>query len=317
MRRPSALPPVAPAILTLAILVLAILATALSPAALAREPGIAPQFPPGQTLGLATAINPPPGLYLTNRLAWYDAELRDDQGRARGQHVIARSEAIQLTWVPGIMVLGASYKAFVNVPFIDQTVTRTSPATGRLGRFHSSGMADPKVQPLDLAWDLGGGWHTGASLGVYLPIGTYSSGATMNIGQHFWTVEPGVALNYRQDGWTAALHVLYDVNSENTDNHYRSGDQVFVNATVTRAVGGWDLGPVAYAQKQVSDDVNNGGRATFRGTTADPSEQVGLGLLASHALGGAKVTGFVTHDVEAHNTLGGTKFWLNLSMPLR
>lgn len=297
--------------------VAAALATlALVPTALAREPGIAPQFPPGQTLGLANAVSPPPGLYLMNRVAWFDAQLRDDNGRAMGQKVTARSEAIQITWVPGWTLLGASTKAFVNIPFVDQTVKRTAPAAGRVGTFHSSGMADPKVQPLDLSWNLGDGWHAGAGLGAYLPIGTWSPNAAMNIGQNFWTVEPGVSLTYLKDGWNASLHTVYDINGENHANHYRSGDQVFVNATLTRNVAGWDIGPVGYYQKQVTEDRNEGGRDTFRGTTASPSEQVAAGLLASHTLGPAKVTGFVTHDIEARNTLGGTKFWLNVSLPL-
>lgn len=283
----------------------------------AREPGIAPQFPPGQTLGLANAVSPPPGLYLMNRVAWYDAQLRDDEGRAMGQQVTARSEAIQLTWVPGIKVLGADYKTFVNLPFVDQTVKRTAPAAGRVGTYHTSGIADPKVQPLDLSWNLGDGWYIGTGLGVYVPVGTYHTGADINIGQHFWTVEPGVAVTYLKDGWNASVHALYDVNSENKDNHYTSGDQMFVNATLTRNLDGWDVGPVGYYQKQVTEDRNNGGTDTFRGTTASPAEQVAAGLLASHALGPAKITAFVTHDIEARNTLGGDKFWLNVSLPLK
>lgn len=286
-------------------------------AAQAREPGIAPQFPPGQTLGLANAVSPPPGLYLMNRLAWYDANLRDDDGRDTGQHATVRSEAIQLTWVPGIQVLGAEYKAFVNLPLVDMTVTRRYRNPGRPGRYHTSGLADPKLQPLDLSWNLGDGWYAGAGLGVYVPVGTYHANADINIGQHFWTAEPGLALSYLKDGWNASLHVLYDVNSENTDNHYRSGDQVFANVTLTRNLGGWDVGPVGYVQKQVTEDRNDGGTNTFRGTTADPAEQIGLGLLASHMLGPAKITAFVTRDVEARNTLAGDKVWLNVSLPLR
>lgn len=293
----------------------AILAIAVSTAVQAREPGIAPQFPPGQTLGLANAVSPPPGLYLMNRLAWYDAQLRDDAGRALGQHVTVRSEALQLTWVPGVTLVGATYKAFVNLPLVDMTVTRTSPATGRPGRYHTSGLADPKVQPLDLSWSLGDGWFVGAGLGVYVPVGTYHTNADINIGQHFWTVEPSLAVTWLKDGWNASAHLLYDVNSENKANHYRSGDQVFVNATLTYNIAGWDVGPVGYYQKQVTEDRNGGGRATFRGTTAAPSEQLAAGLLASHALGPAKVTAFVTRDIEARNTLGGDKLWLNMSLP--
>ena len=289
----------------------------LGAAAQAREPGIAPQFPPGQTLGLANAVSPPPGLYLMNRLAWYDAELRDDNGGALGQHATIRSEAIQLTWVPGWKVAGATYKAFVNLPLVDMTVTRTSPATGRPGRYHTSGLADPKVQPLDLSWSLGDGWHVGAGLGVYVPVGTYHTGADINIGQHFWTVEPGVAVTWLKDGWNASLHAVYDVNSENKHNHSTSGDQVFLNATLTHNVGGWDIGPVGYYQKQVTEDRNDGGPSVFRGAVASPAEQVAAGLLVSHTLGPAKVTAFVTRDIEARNTLGGDKIWLNVSVPLR
>ncbi len=295
----------------------ALAALLLSTAAQAREPGIAPQFPPGQTLGLANAVSPPPGLYLMNRLAWYDAELRDNRGRALGQHVTVRSEALQLTWVPGWTLLGGAYKAFVNVPLVDMTVTRTSPATGRPGRYHTSGIADPKIQPLDLSWALGDGWHLGAGLGVYVPVGTYSVNAAINPGQPFWTVEPGVAVTWAKDGWNASLHMVYDINSENPDTHYRSGDQLFANATLTRKVGGWEVGPVAYFQKQVTEDRNEGGAAVFRGTTADPAEQVAAGLLVSHALGSARITAFVTRDIEARNTLGGDKVWLNVSLPLR
>jgi hypothetical protein len=288
-----------------------------SATALGREPGISPQFPPGQTLGLANAVSPPPGLYLMNRVAWFEAQLRDDNGRAMGQRVTARSEAVQVTWVPGWTIAGASYKAFVNLPFVDQTMKRTSPAAGRPGTYHTSGMADPKVQPLDLSWTLGDGWSVGAGLGVYVPVGTYSGDAAINIGQHFWTLEPGLAVTYLRDGWNASLHALYDVNTENRTKHYRSGDQVFVNATLTHEVAGWDIGPVGVYQKQVTEDRNEGGASSFRGVTASPAEQIAAGLLASHPLGPAKLTAFVTHDIEARNTLAGDKVWLNLSVPLQ
>lgn len=297
-------------------IIAALTATLTATGSLAREPGIATQFPPGQTLGLANAVSPPPGLYLMNRLAWYDAQLRDDAGRAQGQTALVRSEAIQLTWVPGWTLWGGSYKAFVNLPLIDMRLTRTSPALGRTGTFHSSGMADPKVQPLDLSWSLGNGFHVGAGLGLYVPVGTYSGDAAINIGQHFWTLEPGVAVTYLKDGWNLSAHVLYDTNTENPTKHYRSGDQMFVNLTMTHTLDGWEMGPVGYYQKQVTNDRNDGGLSSFRGSVAQPSEQVAAGLLLSHPLGAAKVTAFFTREIEARNTMAGDKIWLNLSLPL-
>lgn len=284
--------------------------------ATAREPGIAPQFPPGQTIGLANAASPPPGIYIMNRLAWYDATLRNDDGKYNGQDVTVRSEAVQVTWVPGLNILGADYKAFVNVPLVDMRVTRTTPATGRPGSYHTSGLADPKVQPLDLSWNLGDGFFVGTGFGVYVPVGTYSSGANINIGQHFWTFEPSVAFTYLNHGWNASIHALYDVNTENPTNHYRSGDQVFVNTTLTYNLFGFDVGPVGYYQKQVNDDHNEGGRSTFGGTIAAPSEQYAVGGIVTTLIGPFRVSAFITRDIEARNTMSGDKYWFNVSVPL-
>lgn len=296
----------------------AILITGLTMiSAAAREPGIAPQFPPGQTLGLPNAVSPPPGLYLMNRVARYSATLRDDDGHYNGQDVTVLSEALQVTWVPGWTVLGGAYKAFVNLPFVDMEMTRTTPATGRMGSYHTSGLADPKVQPLDLSWALGDGFHMGAGLGVYVPVGTYSGDAALNIGQHFWTVEPGLALTYLKDGWNASIHTTYDINTENRTKHYRSGDQIFVNTTLTHNFAGWDIGPVGYYQKQVTEDRNEGGSSSFRGTTAAPSEQLAVGGLVSRQVGPVRLTAFYTRDVEARNTLSGDKLWFNVSVPLQ
>jgi hypothetical protein len=179
-----------------------------------------------------------------------------------------------------------------------------------------SGLADPKIQPVDVSWALGDGFHVGAGLGVYVPVGTYSADAAINIGQHFWTVEPGLALSYVKDGWNASVHALYDVNSENPTTHYRSGDQVFVNTTLTQSVAGWDIGPVGYYQKQVSEDRNDGGRSSFGGATAAPARQWALGALVSRQIGPLRLTAFYTRDIEARNTLSGDKVWLNLSLPL-
>ncbi|MFD1626850.1 SphA family protein [Azospirillum griseum] len=277
----------------------------------AREPGIAPMIPPGLTMGLPIAVNPPPGVYLTNRTAFYSAKLYDNNGHYNGQKADILSNSVQLTWIPGVELLGGTYKAFVMAPYVDIHQKRTTTAVGRLGSWHTSGFGNPKIQPLDLAWNLGDGFNVSAGVGVYLPIGNWSAGSAINLGGKFWTVEPSVGVTYLKDGWNASLQILYDTNTRNPDNHYRSGDQVFANATVTKTIDEWTIGPVGYYQKQVTADSNTGGRATFGGAIFKEPEQLALGGLVGRQIGPVRFTGMVTSEVMARNTYGGTKFWLN------
>lgn len=280
-------------------------------AALAREPGIAPMIPPGLTMGLPIAVNPPPGVYLTNRTAYYTAKLYDDNGHYNGQKAKILSNSVQLTWIPGVELLGGTYKAFITAPYLDIQQDRTTTAVGRLGSWHTSGFGNPKIQPLDIAWNLGDGFNVTAGVGVYLPLGNWSAGSAINLGGNFWTLEPSVGFTYLKDGWNASLQVLYDANTRNNKNKYLSGDQVFVNATVTKNIEDWTVGPVGYYQKQVTEDSNSGGRATFGGAVFKEPEQLALGLLIGRQIGPIRFTAMATSEVLTRNTYGGQKFWLN------
>ncbi len=281
----------------------------------AREPGIAPNMPPGLTLGVPIAVNPPPGWYLTNRMSYASYTLRDASGGYNGQDATIAAESMQLTWLPGTQLLGASYKAFVIVPLVNMDMTRTTTTTGKLGTWHVTGLANPKIQPLDLSWNLGHGWSAVSGLGFYAPLGYYSKNAPLSIGGNFWTLEPSAGITYLRDNWHFSAHLVYNTNTRNHDNEYRSGDQVFLNLTLTRAFGAWKLGPVAYYQEQITPDSNGGGRPTFGGQVFADPRQVGAGLLASTDWGKAKLTAFVTRDVQARNTMAGDKVWFNLSLP--
>jgi hypothetical protein len=266
-------------------------------------------------MGVPIAVNPPPGWYLTNRLSYASYTLRDDHGDYNGQKSTVTAESVQLTWVPGAELLGGSYKAFVIVPVIDLDMTRTTTATGKLGSWHSTGLANPKVQPFDLSWDLGQGWHAVVGLGFYVPVGDYTYGAPLNIAGNFWTLEPSAGVTYLHDDLHFSAHFIYNTNTRNPANEYLSGDQAFLNLTLTEAFGSWKFGPVAYYQQQVTQDSNNGGRATFGGQVFAEPMQVAAGLLASTEWGKVKLTGMVTRDFVAHSTMAGNKVWFNVALP--
>lgn len=282
----------------------------------AREPGIAPVMPPGLTLGLPIALNPPPGFYLMNRSAYASYTLRDNNGNYNGQKSQILSDSLQLNWVPGWQLAGASYKAFVMLPVIDLKMTRTTTATGKLGAWHSTGLGNPKLQPLDLSWMLGNGWAVGGGIGFYAPLGQYSKGADLNIAGHFWTLEPSFGVTYLKNGWHASMHVVYNTNTRNDDNQYKSGDQAFVNLTTTKAFGAWSVGPVAYYQKQVTKDSNKGGLPTYGGRIFDAPMQFGAGLIVNTEIDKLRLYAMVTRDVVVHNTAGGNKIWFNVLLPL-
>jgi len=293
-----------------------VVVAAILPVAQAREPGIAPVTPPGLTLGLPIAVSLPDGVYLTQRSSYYDATLYNPAGQKNGETASVFANSTQITYVPGFKILGATYKAFILVPLVDESIDRTTPATGRIGKYSQLDFANPKIQPIDLTWNLGNGFNVGTGVGVYVPVGQYTPGAAVNLGTDFYTVEPSVGFTYLNDGWNASFQSVYDTNTRNNKLKYLSGDQIMFNATVTKDIGGFNVGPVSYYQRQITSDVNDGGRAAFGGKTFSAPSDLAFGGLVSHRIGTATVTAYVTDDVAWYNTIGGVKAWLGVTFKL-
>jgi hypothetical protein len=125
--------------------------------------------------------------------------------------------------------------------------------------------ANTLIAPIQLSWMLSPGLFFSAGAGVYLPTGDYKSPSPASLqvytGANFWTFQPELGLSYVKpgpDGHNLTLHALYNINSENTDTNYRSGDQLFLDATATKSFGGFNAGVVGFYTKQTTADANNG-----------------------------------------------------------
>ena len=283
----------------------------------AREPGIAPLFPPGQTAGLPLAVPLRPGFYVGSRTAFYDAALINNEGQPAGQRLIIASEAAQLIWVPGWRLLGADYRMSFLQPFANITQDRGYPLPPAMrGSTSQFGAANLKFHFVELSWSLGGGFFAAAGAGVYFPTGQWSATAPVNIGANFWTFEPSLAFTYFDHGWNLTLHALLNTNTVNPANQYLSGDQVFLNLTATKNVAGFHVGPVAYYQKQISGDANFGGIGVFRGQTFPGPEQYAVGGSVIHRFERTSIQFMITQDVFSRNAIQGTKAWLNVSYKL-
>jgi hypothetical protein len=281
----------------------------------AREPGAPSSVPPGNTMGVAIGANPPPGFYLSSRSGYWDAELKDSNGDFGGQTNTLADTAVQLMWVPGIKVLGGDYKALVTVPFLYNDQKRTSPFPPPLqGSANDFAMGNIEITPVSLSWQIEPGIFVSSGLSVYAPTGKFSPTAAINSGADFWTISPSVGFSYLRGGLNLSLNVAYFANTENTTTKYRSGDEILANFTAMKDFGGWSLGPVGYYRKQITDDKNNG--ANYGGTIQGKAEQAALGLGFSTRIGKVDASFNLTRDVYVRNTVGGTKLWMNFTVPL-
>lgn len=288
-----------------------IAAVAVATTAQAREPGVPPSVPPGNSIGVPVAASPPPGFYLNTYSSITPLSLKDGNGDDLGADITIKDTAVQLLWNPGFKLFGGDYKAFILQPFlhVDQDSSFAPVANG-----HEFGLGNTEIHPIDISWDLGGGKFFSAGLSIFAPTGKWKASDPINTAGNFWTFAPSIGYSYLANGWNASAHLQYFTNTENTDNQYTSGDEVLFNVTAMKDVGGYSIGPVGYYRKQLTADKNNG--TMYGGGTADEAEQLALGVGYARRLGNSNMNINVTHDVMAKNTLGGTSFKLNFSIPL-
>jgi hypothetical protein len=284
----------------------------------AREPGVGPSIPPGVTAGQANAVPLTPGLRLGSSASYYDANVVGPASQATGLRNMFPNDTIIVTWAPDLNILGAEYKAFTLVPIIGATLLADAPVPPAMrGSFSQFGIANPLLQIADLSWTLGNGFYINAGFGLFFPIGQYTFNAPINLGAPFWTFEPSAAFSYFKDGWTVSAQAFYDINTINPVNNYYSGDQLIVNATFMKLIGGFNIGPVGYWSKQVTGDANYGGPAVYGGINAPPGDDVAIGGTISTQFGKLSVQLMFTQDIYVVNGLSGAKGWFNLSYHFR
>lgn len=294
--------------------IVSVLASSVFPIASvqAREPGVAPVMPPGATMGIPVAAPLPDGLYVNILTSYYDVQLKDNSGHFSGLDGTAIDPALQVIWVPGFELFGAKYKAYILQPTLYMTQTRSSPFPPPLrGDASTYTNANIQIQPIDLSWTLAPGLFFNAGFSVFAPTGQWGLNDPINAGANFWTFAPNFALTYLHDGWNYSLQGWYYANTENSVSRYRSGNEIMFDATITKDIGGINVGPVAYYYKQVSQDRNFG--ASYGGSVSGDAEKYAVGGAISARIGDVNVLMMYTHDVYIRNTVGGGKAWLTFS----
>lgn len=259
-------------------------------------PGLTP--PPGQTLLLE--FN---NFYQAN-------ELTDGNGRSAipGFHLRVAAMAVKVAHNWGVNALGGTLVSFVALPVLYEHLT------GPFGSLHKSGIGNPNIGVLDVAYAKGP-WHWWYGLDVYTPGAPYEKNSILNVGQHNFAAAPDGAITFLPHAGRTEFSskFQYIMNFTNPATQYRSGRQfVWEYAAMRNLTRRLSVGVNGYDYLQTSDDRQSGvlvtGGNRGRAFAAGPEIKYHLGEVALILK--------YQKEMLVENRPCGNSIWLQLGIPL-
>lgn len=277
---------------------------AVSPAMATEGGGGA--YPNGAEDFMSGAL-PPPGDYLITYGLYYKAdELIDGQGNKLPVDFDLDVAGVVLRYVhvTPVEVLGGLWAQHIFVPALNVDVT--TPA----GSDDKTGLGDLIVDPVILSWHKPP-FHWAVGLDTYVPVGAYDKDDLANVGRNYWTFEPVAAATYMdENGIDVSVKLMYDINTENSDTDYRSGDEFHCDYAAGIALGPVKLGATGYYYKQTTDDDAPAGAMVL-----GKGEQIAAGPAVGCQIGKASVVAKYQREFETEARPEGDRFWLKLVVP--
>lgn len=284
-------------------LIWALLGLGLAAPGHARELGTPAVTPAGAVVGLPT-LQFPPGVYVGATAGIQRGFVTDDHGNDTGIDTAVESVAVNALWVTPWRFLGGQYRMGAVLPLVH-------PQADIAGQsFDSKGAGELGLIPVDVVWDLGGGWRSDASLGFAVPVGKDRDPSNPAVSAtDFWTITSRAGISYDSGPWSTQMQVTYEHNLESETTKYRSGDVLGVQlATMYNWKPGFGIGPALYRYQQINDDENNG--SYFGGTIQPKSRTTGAALVLQVVTRGVPVSFALTHDFDTRNTAQNTGLWI-------
>ena len=267
------------------------------------------QTKPGAFIGSSAGV-PPPGIYMFNQVFTYQTNLTGPGTTTLGlgthNGVQAAVDVQGFLFVPGWTFLGATYDAVIVQPFVMAGIG--SPLGNVPGIANEFGGAhNTYFVPVELSWKLGtSGFAVKTGLGIGAPDGTIQGPTGLgNQGNPWWTFQPELILSYLKDGWNLSVAMYDEINTANTIDNYTTGNIFHADFTVTKTIGKWTLGPVAYYVGQVTNDKCPVGICTAFNPlgTAGNAQRFNLwavGGLIEYNFGPASFSVWATQEVYAN-----------------
>jgi hypothetical protein len=253
---------------------------------------------PGVTIGGASAGAPPPGIYMFDQFAAYQAKIVGPGAPPGGTVAHYGAAATGFLWVPGWTFLGATYNAVLVTPFVMDSI-------GSPVNVQQDGMHNTYIVPVELSWKLQDtGFFVKTGLGIYVPDGNISGPAGLSgEGTPWYTFQPEFIVSYLKDGWNLTANIFAEFNTKNTVTGYRSGDILHAEFRATKTIDKWTFGPVAYYFGQVSGDTSS----AFYGNAINTNryDEWAVGGLVGYNFGPVDLTVWATKEFTPNPT-GGT-----------
>jgi hypothetical protein len=225
---------------------------------------------------------------------------------------------LTMLWRPEWGDIGekGSYAMSLTLPYVSMEVEADVPGLRRASS-QVSGLGDIVLMPVMFNYKFSDDFNVNTRLGVYAPTGEYQVGRLANLGKNFWTFEPKVGFMYfgQDNGIEASLFAGLDLNLENPDTNYQSGNQFTLDGTLAQhfpALKGLvGIGVNGWYYQQVNGDSGTGAfLGQFKGMTT------GLGPVISYSrqVGDTAVTAELKwlKELDVHNRLEGDYVWLKV-----
>ena len=291
--------------------IVAVMATGLCVQAFGTEGG-GDAYPNGAE-GFMTGALPPPGRYLIDYNLYYTAdELMDGSGNEIpiDFDLEVYGTVLRFVNVTEKTILGGSWAQHIFVPFLNVDVSTPG------GDDDKFGLGDLIVDPIVLGWHRGD-FHWAAGIDVYVPVGAYDEDDLANVGRNYWTIQPVLAGTYlNKAGCEASLKLMYDINFENDDTDYESGDSIHFDYTVATRVKQWAIGVGGFYYKQLGDDD---GTVMTPGGPVDAGDnkgqQIAVGPQVAYHHSPMSFIFKYQKELETENKPEGDRFWLKFVTP--
>jgi hypothetical protein len=216
-------------------------------------------YPNGAEDFMSGAV-PPPGTYFLDYFTWYSADRlnnNDGKGSNPGFKLNVTGNVFRFLHVTNKTLLGANWGVQAFVPVLNVDATATTPG-GKISQ-SKFGLGDIIIDPVILSWHFNKNLHAVFGLDIFFPTGEYDKNRLANPGRNYFTFEPVFAATFICDtGHEVSAKIMYDINTENNDTNYQSGNEFHVDYTVAKHIGPWSLGAGGYWYQQVTDDEQNG-----------------------------------------------------------
>lgn len=204
--------------------------------------------------GTMAGTLPPPGLYFLNYAEYmYSDRFNDSNGNSvvPGFKVKGIAEILRFVYVSKQQLWGGNLGGQIIVPFVHLDIDTPG------GSQSKTGMGDIEIGIFN-SWHFKN-FHIAVGPELFIPVGSYNKNDIANIGRNYFTFEPVFAVTYLSDGgFELSGKFMYDINTENSDTNYKSGQEFHFDSFAGLHIGQWTVGLNGYYYKQVTDDKVDG-----------------------------------------------------------